>query len=198
MRQRWLRNSLISLSKAGWAQNAVTRWGLARRVASRYVAGDTLEKAIEAIRALNGRGLMATLDSLGENTTNSEEAAGAADEIILALEAIDAAGARSNVSIKLSQIGLTLSESLCRENLARILTRARELDNFIRIDMEDSSLTARTLAALNWAVHQGFDNVGIVIQAYLYHSVEDIQAILAMNGRVRLCKGAYDEPPGVA
>jgi proline dehydrogenase len=198
MFRRMLRTSLISLSKAHWAQQAVTHWGLAWRAASRFVAGDTLEKAIDAIQRLNERGLMATLDHLGEHTASPEEARRAADEVVCALEAVDRAGVRSNVSIKLSQIGLVLDDALCRENLARILTRARELNTFIRIDMEDSSLTGLTLEMLASARRQGYDNVGIVVQSYLYRSADDIKAIMAQNGRVRLCKGAYDEPSSVA
>ncbi len=141
---------------------------------------------------------MATLDHLGEHTASPEEARRAADEVVCALEAVDRAGVRSNVSIKLSQIGLVLDDALCRENLARILTRARELNTFIRIDMEDSSLTGLTLEMLASARRQGYDNVGIVVQSYLYRSADDIKAIMAQNGRVRLCKGAYDEPSSVA
>jgi proline dehydrogenase len=198
MLQRILRTSLISLSKASWAQRTVTHWGIAWRVASRFVAGDTLEKAISAIRTLNSRGLMATLDHLGEHTTSVEDARGAVNEVLEALGAIDVAGVRSNVSIKLSQIGLILDENLCRDHLAQILARAQELNTFVRIDMEDSHLTAQTLACLAWARAQGFDNVGIVIQAYLYRSAEDLAAIISQAGHVRLCKGAYDEPAAVA
>lgn len=198
MLQRFLRSSIIALSKAGWAQRLVTRWSLAWRVASRFVAGETLEQAIGAIRALNDKGLMATLDHLGENTTNRDEARRAADEVIAALNAIDSAGVRSNVSLKLSQLGLLVDEDLCRENLARILQRARALHTFIRIDMEGSDLTSQTLAVLDWAWEQGFTNAGIVLQSYLYRTEADLKAVLAKQGRVRLCKGAYDEPPALA
>lgn len=198
MLQRLLRTSLISLSKAGWAQRMVTHWGIAWRAASRFIAGDSLEDAIQAIQTLNERGLLATLDHLGENTTSIADARGATDEVLCALAAIDAAGVRANISIKLSQLGLILNDDLCRENLDRILGRAQALNNFIRVDMEDSSLTARTLAMLAWARAQGYDNVGIVIQSYLYRSAQDVAAILAQQGRVRLCKGAYDEQPAVA
>jgi proline dehydrogenase len=195
---RFLRTFFISLSKAGWAQRFVTRWGLAWRFASRFVAGQDLDQAVRAIQTLNDRGILATLDHLGEHTSRPEEARAAADEVIQALEAIDRSGVRSNISLKLSQLGLILDEDLCRENLGRILARAKALGNFIRIDMEDSSLTAVTLDMLDWAFDQGYDNTGIVIQSYLYRSGEDIRRILARGGRVRLCKGAYDEPAEVA
>jgi proline dehydrogenase len=198
MLRRFLRTSLISLSKAGWARKMAMRLGFARRFARRFIAGETLDEAIAVIQQLNDRGIQATLDFLGESTTNADEARAATAEIIRALEAIDKAGARANVSIKLSQFGLVLDPDLCRTNLHSILTRAKELGNFVRIDMEDSSLTDATIDMWSWAYDQGLDNVGIVIQAYLYRSEADINRILGRRGRVRLCKGAYDEPPIVA
>jgi proline dehydrogenase len=198
MLRRFVRSFFISLSRAGWARRMVSGWGLAWRAASRFVAGDTVDDAIRVIQALNERGINATLDHLGENTTNPEEAQQSTEEVLHALRAIDAAGVRANVSLKLSQIGIVLAEELCRQNLLRILQEAERLNNFIRIDMEDSSLTERTVAMYLWARQQGFDNTGIVIQSYLYRSGQDVAAILACGGRVRLCKGAYDEPSSVA
>lgn len=198
MFRRLLRTLLISLSKASWAQQVISHWQVAWRAASRFIAGDSLEKAITAIHALNERGLMVTLDHLGEHTTSADEARRAADEVVHALEMVDQTGVQSNVSIKLSQIGLTLDVALCRENLMRILARARDLNTFIRIDMEDSTLTGITLETLTWAWDQGYHNVGVVIQSYLYRSAADIANILEHNGCVRLCKGAYDEPASVA
>jgi proline dehydrogenase len=176
----------------------VTGWGLAWRVASRFVAGDTLDKAMSVIRELNQRGITASLDPLGEHTSSPAEANEAADEVIRALEGIEAVGVRANVSIKLTQLGLLLDDELCQANLRRVLNRARELNIFIRIDMEDSPLTERTLRTWDWARQQGFDNVGLVIQSYLYRSEADIRHMLQSGGRVRLCKGAYDEPAEVA
>lgn len=198
MLRRFLRTIIITLSKAGWAQRMVTGWGFAWRIASRFVAGQTLDQAIIVIQELNDRGIAASLDHLGENTSRPEDAREAATEVIRALVAVDASGARANVSLKLTQLGLILDEALCRENLARILIRARELGAFIRIDMEDSPFTERTLKMYDWAREQGFDNVGVVIQAYLYRSEKDICHIADRSGFVRLCKGAYDEPPDVA
>ena len=193
-----LRTIFVSLSRAGWAQRAITHWRLARKAALRFVAGETAESAIEAICQLNARGIDATLDHLGENTKSIEEAGQAADEVVAMLDAIDLAGVRANVSIKLSQMGLTVDPQACRLNLTRMLDRSRALGNFIRIDMEDSSLTDATLDMYFWARQLGYDNVGVVIQAYLYRSEADIRKILAIHGKVRLCKGAYNEPPGVA
>lgn len=198
MLRRLSRSFFIALSRAGWAQRTITGWGFAWRAASRFIAGETLEEALRVIRDLNERGINATLDHLGENTTNPEEARLAADEVIHALRGMDASHARANVSIKLSQLGLTLDEDLCRENLRRILTEARALHTFVRIDMEDSTLTERTLQAYYWACQQGFENTGIVIQSYLYRSEADLREIEKRGGRVRLCKGAYQEPPAVA
>ncbi len=193
-----LRSFFISLSKAGWAQRTITRWGVTRRAARRFVPGESIAGAIHAVQELNQMGIDATLDFLGENTTNVEEAHAAVEEILNALDAIQAAGVRSNVSIKLSQFGLTLDEGLCRENLRRILQRAREYENFIRIDMEDSVVTEKTLGMLDWARREGFENAGIVIQAYLHRSQADIERLAGEGARVRLCKGAYKEPGTVA
>lgn len=198
MLRRFSRSFFVALSKAGWAKHVVTRWGFARRMAHRFIAGETLEEALSAIQQLNNKGIQATLDYLGESTTSAAEARAAADEVIRALEGIDRSGVRANVSLKLSQLGLVLDEALCREILQGILTRARELGTFIRIDMEDSDLTEATVSMWEWACQQGFDNVGIVIQSYLYRSEDDIRRILQRGGRVRLCKGAYDEPATVA
>lgn len=192
---RWF---FVSLSKAGWAQRLITHWSFAWRAASRFVAGETAAEGLKAVRDLNTRGIQATLDHLGESTTSREEAHNAADEVISLLEKIEQHHLRANVSLKLSQIGLVIDPALCQELLFNILTKAREQNNFIRIDMEDSSLTTPTLALYHAAREQGFDNVGIVLQAYLYRTGADLDRILARHGRVRLCKGAYKEPASVA
>jgi proline dehydrogenase len=198
MPRRFLRTFFLSLSRASLARHVITRWRLTRRISARFVAGETLQEALDAIRRLNGRGINATLDHLGENTTNEQEAREATAEVLQALEGIEQSGVRANVSIKLSQFGLVLDENLCRENLLPIFNRARTLGNFIRIDMEDSSLTDATIRIWDWAVDEGFDQVGIVIQSYLYRSRDDVCHILERGGRIRLCKGAYDEPAAVA
>lgn len=194
-----LRLLLIYLSQATWARRFVTGWKSAWRVASRFVAGDTADDAIRAIEALNQKGIYATLDHLGENVTNQEEARQAAEEVISILDEIDHDDVCSGVSIKLSQLGLLLDEKLCAENLGRILERAKAHNNFVRIDMEDSSVTEMTLRLFQKMREEGFaDTVGIVIQAYLYRSEDDIQQLMAEQARVRLCKGAYSEPEKVA
>ncbi len=194
-----LRSLLIYLSKAGWARKLVTRWSFAWRAASRFIAGEKLEDAIRVIQGLNEKGIFATVDHLGEHTTNVMEAQSATQDIIKIFDAIDQASVEANVSIKLTQIGLSLDENLCVENISRILSHAREKNNFVRIDMEDSSYVETTLRIYHRLKDEFmFDNVGVVIQSYLYRSQGDVEKIMAIGGRIRLCKGAYKEPPDVA
>ncbi len=194
-----LRTILIYLSKAAWARRFATRMKLTWRVASRFIAGEKPEDAIRAIRELNAKGICATLDHLGESVTSTQDATRAADEIIHILEEIERTGVRSGVSIKLTQIGLALDEEICRENLQRIIKRAKDLNNFIRIDMEDSPYTEVTLKLLQQMHQGGFkENVGIVIQAYLFRSEADIRQLMTGGVGVRLCKGAYKEPAEIA
>lgn len=194
-----LRSFFIYLSQARWTRNIVTRWNFAWRAASRFVAGEELEDAIQVIEDLNKKGINATLDHLGENTTTSDEARRAAQDILLILDAIAESGVRSNVSIKLTQIGLALDQALCEENLKTILERAKATSNFVRIDMEDSPWVESTLKLyLKMRFEHGLDNVGVVIQSYLYRSEEDIRRLNEDCTPIRLCKGAYDEPPDIA
>lgn len=194
-----LRSLFIGLSKAAWAQRLITSSGFARRAAYRFVAGESQAEAIEVVRQLNLGRINATLDHLGENTRSAEDARAAALEISDLLDAIQRSGVRANVSIKLSQIGLMLDEGLCRALLFDVLAHAKAQRNFIRIDMEDSSLTERTLGLYLEAVDQGYGEVcGIVLQAYLYNTARDLDQVLERGGRVRLCKGAYQEPESVA
>ncbi|RME90651.1 MAG: proline dehydrogenase [Anaerolineae bacterium] len=193
-----LRSFLIYLSKAAWAQRMVTQWKFAWRAASRFVAGETIEDALRVVRELNAKGINVTLDHLGEHTTSPEEAAQATADILEILDRLGQDGFRSNVSIKLTQIGLALDEELCAENLERILARARERKNFVRIDMEDSPYVDQTFALYRRMRDKGYENVGLVVQAYLYRSEEDTRALLAEGARFRLVKGAYKEPPELA
>lgn len=192
------RTFFIYLSKAAWASKIATRWGVTRRVAARFIAGNELEDAIRTIQNLNEKGMNASLDYLGENTTTPDEARQSTQEIMSVLEAEDRAGVRANVSIKLTQLGLALDPNLCADNVYRILERARQLGNFVRIDMEDSTVTQLTLNLLSKMLDNGFKNVGIVIQSYLYRSDTDITHLVDGNIPVRLCKGAYKEPSIVA
>lgn len=193
-----LRSVFISLSKASWAQKSITRLPVAWRTASRFVAGESAVAAIQVIQEINAKGINATLDFLGENTNSAEEAAHSTHELLNLLDLIHSCGVRSNISIKLSQVGLTISDDLCRENLATLLERARQSGNFIRIDMEDSSLTSSTIQMLEWARESGYSNTGIVLQAYLHRTEKDLQDHASLGIPIRLCKGAYNEPSSVA
>jgi len=194
-----LRSLLIYLSQAGWARRIVTGWNFSWRAASRFVAGENLQDAIVVIKRLNEMSINATLDHLGEHTSDREKAIQATEDVLEALTVIDKTGVRANVSIKLTQIGLALDENLCGDNLERILKHAQIYNNFVRIDMEDSPWIEKTLSLFRRMKFDcGCDNVGIVIQSYLYRSEEDVAQIMKMNGRVRLCKGAYQEPEKVA
>lgn len=195
-----LRSFLIYLSKAAWAQNIVTGWGVAWKAASRFVAGSTIEDAIRVVRALNEKGIHATLDQLGEHTTTPEEANRAADGILQMLDSIQQAGVRSNVSIKLTQIGMGLSDDVCRANLTRILERARNYGNFIRIDIEDSPWVDKTIQFYEEQLAAGFtpQTVGMAVQSYLYRAENDVRTLLQKGTKFRLVKGAYKEPSTVA
>jgi proline dehydrogenase len=192
------RSLFIYLSKAEWARRIVTKWSFAWRAASRFIAGEKLEDAIRVIKTLNAKGINATLDHLGENTSNPEESRQATRDILKAIDAIEEASVRANVSIKLTQIGLQLDEKLCEENLREILSYAKERGTFVRVDMEDSPWTDKTLDMCRRMWGFGLTNTGMVIQAYLYRSAEDVKSVVAAGGKVRLCKGAYKEPPEIA
>jgi proline dehydrogenase len=189
-----LRSLLIYLSKAAWAQNLVTGWSFAWRTASRFVAGTKIEDAIRAIRELNAKGINVTLDHLGENTSRPEEASEATAAIISTLDEIKNSGVCANVSIKLTQIGLGLDERVCGQNLERILTRAKENDNFVRVDMEDTPYTDKTINLFCQMRQKGFSNTGLVLQSYLYRTEADARKLLADGIPLRLVKGAYQEP----
>lgn len=192
-----MRNTLLYLSKSRVANKAARRYGL-RFGANRFVAGETISSAIEAVRDLNRRGILATLDHLGEFVANEAEAMDAAEYCIRTLDAIREAGVRSHLSVKLTQLGLDISESLCLENMRRILRRAQEHNNFVRIDMEDYAHNQATIALFK-QLHEEFGpTVGLVIQAYLYKSEQDIDDLRPLHPNLRLVKGAYKEPKEVA
>lgn len=193
-----LRSFLIYLSKAAWAQRLVTGWKFAWRAASRFVAGNTIQDAIQAVRELNAKGINATLDHLGENTTTPDEARKAAADILELLEQINCCEVRANVSIKLTQIGLALDEELCAQNLEQILACAKQNDNFVRMDIEDTPYTDKTFRLYRLMRQKGYDNTGVAIQSYLYRSEKDTRALLAEGACFRLVKGAYKEPPDKA
>ena len=193
-----LRAFLIYLSKAAWAQRFVTGWKFAWRAASRFVAGSTIQEAIIVVRELNAKGINVSLDHLGESTTTREEAIRATNDILELLDQIDRAGVRANVSVKLTQVGLALDEELCSQNLERILARAAQYGNFIRIDMEDTPYTELTIKQYRRMRAKGYQLTGLVIQAYLFRSEKDMGEVQNDVTRIRLVKGAYNEPPDLA
>ena len=194
-----LRAFLIYLSKAAWARRTVTQWMFAWRAASRFVAGENLDDALRVVKSRNAKGINATLDHLGEHTSTPERAIQATKDILEIVDAIDRAGVRSNVSIKLTQIGLALDTELCAQNLFRILDNSRRRGTFIRIDMEDAQWVDKTLGLYLQAMHEcSCENIGVVIQSYLYRSQDDVRKLLLENTRIRLCKGAYKEPEDIA
>jgi proline dehydrogenase len=192
------RTIFIYLSKASWAQRLVTGWRFAWRAASRFVAGNTIQDAIDAVKELNQKGIDATLDHLGESTSTREEAIKAANDIIELLEQINKNNVRANVSVKLTQIGLALDENLCAQNLERILGAAKKNNNFVRVDMEDTPYTDQTIHIFREMKKKGYENTGLVVQAYLYRTEIDTRDLLKIGTQFRLVKGAYQEPRELA
>ena len=190
-----LRSILIYFSKAAWAQNLITHWSYAWKIASRFVPGTKLEDALQVARDLNAKGYVTSLNQLGEHTHTPEDAQFVADEIYKILDALGADSAlRTNLSIKLTQIGLGLDENLCAETLERILARAKKNHTFIRIDMEDTPYTEKTINLYYAMRTKGYENVGLVIQTYLYRSEADLRRLINDDVKIRIVKGAYKEP----
>jgi proline dehydrogenase len=194
-----LRIILLYLSRAAWARKLLLAFPPTRRVARRFVSGETCEDVIAAVRSLNARGITASANFLGENVTTDDAARRVADEYIHLLDYIHENEVDSWISVKLTQLGLDISEELCLQNMRRILDHARERDIQVAIDMEGSAYTDRTLTVFH-VLHdeEDYDNVRTVIQAYMYRSQDDVKTLIEHNTGVRLVKGAYQEPPEVA
>ncbi len=193
-----LRAGLLYLSEQPAVFRFVRGNPIAKRLASRFVAGETLDSAVAAVRELNARGITTSLDLLGESVHTEAEAGQAADVAIQMLERIAQEKLDSNISVKLTQLGLDIGRPACVVNTRRLLERAAALGNFVRIDMESGEYTERTLALVE-ELHAAFPrHVGVVIQAYLYRSDADVARLIGLGVRVRLCKGAYKEPASVA
>jgi proline dehydrogenase len=169
-----------------------------KRLSSRYIAGTTLAEACDVVRELNAHGKEATLDVLGEEVTLREEAIGLRDAYRRALDTIEEDGLRSNISVKLTALGLKLDQGLCRADLTAVVEEAARFDNFVRIDMEDSSTTSETLALYRQIREEGHDNLGVVLQAALKRTLSDIGGLGDLRPNVRVCKGIYVEPPEIA
>jgi len=194
-----LRAGLLWLSEQPQVFRFVRRNGLARRFASRFVAGETVESAVAALRDLNAARLSASLDLLGESVQHAAEAHHARDTYLETLDRIRAAGADANVSVKLTQMGLDIDEALCVANLRAIIAKAKTHGSFVRIDMEQSTYTEKTLRLFRDTFYPEFGGaVGVVLQSYLRRTAKDVEDMIALRARVRLCKGAYQEPESVA
>jgi proline dehydrogenase len=194
-----LRSTLLYLSNQPRIFRFVRGNRFAKRFASRFVAGETLDDAVSAVRALNDKGITASLDLLGESVTNEREARAAGAAYLDILDRIHAQGLRANVSVKLTAMGLDVSEDLCVSILHDVLGRARAHGSFVRLDMEGSAYTERTLRLFEDRLYPAFkESVGIVLQSYLYRTSSDVDRAVQLKCRVRLCKGAYKEPASVA
>jgi proline dehydrogenase len=171
---------------------------MVKPVAMRYIAGEKLEEAIRVVRRLNARKMTATVDVLGENVSTEEESLRAVQACGRVLDAIQEERLEANLSVKLTQFGLKIDERFCYGNIKRILEIARGYHNFVRIDMEDSSLATRTLDLYERLRGEGLENAGVVIQAYLRRSEEDVKKLIRTRANVRLVKGIYVEPESIA
>ena len=192
-----LRATLLKLSESKRLAHWVTSNSQTRRMSHRFVAGETLDEALAAARACNATGMLASLDYLGENVSTVADAQRARDTYLEIFERIAEKKLNANVSCKLTQLGLDLSVEFCEGLVASVVERAAGYDNFLRVDMEGSPYTQRTIELVK-RVRSRNPAVGAVIQAYLYRSERDVQDLLGLGCRIRLCKGAYKEPPEVA
>ena len=194
-----LRSALLYLSGQQQIFRFVRNNRLAKSFADRFVAGETVDTALAAVARLNARGITASLDLLGESVHNEAEALAAGNAYVTMLDRIHEQKSDANVSVKLTAMGLDVSEDLCVSIMQKILERAREYQTFVRIDMESSEYTQRTLDLFEQRLYPSYrENVGIVLQSYLYRTFPDVQRANLIKARVRLCKGAYMEPETVA
>ena len=194
-----LRSALLYLSDQQQIFKFVRNNRVAKSFANRFVAGETVDTALAAVARLNARDITASLDLLGESVHNEAEARAAGEAYINMIDRIHEQKADANVSVKLTAMGLDISEDLCVANMQKILQRARDCASFVRIDMESSEYTQRTLDLFEQRLYPAYrENVGIVLQSYLYRTFADVERAISMKARVRLCKGAYKEPETVA
>ena len=192
-----LRSFLLYLSERESPKQLLTRFAVGRRLASRFIAGEEVEDAVRAIRQLHAEGFMVTLDHLGESVHEAVEAEAACQVYVQLLDRLAAESLDSHVSIKLTQLGLAIDEALARRHLGLIAERAAGHRNFVRVDMEGSAFTEATLRVFR-AVDAPPDVVGIAVQAYLHRTEADVEELLKCGARLRLVKGAYQEPPEIA
>lgn len=194
-----LRKSLLYLSRQQRVFNFIKNVGFARKMASRFVAGETIEAALDAVVALNARGITASLDLLGESVSNEAEARDTGRQYLQLLDRIHQRKLDANVSVKLTALGQDISDALGVEVVRQVLERAKQYDSFVRLDMESSEYTDRTLDTFETALYPDYrDNVGVVLQSSLRRTLDDVARCNRLQCRVRICKGAYLEPPTVA
>jgi len=193
------RSALIYLSRQEGLKEFAARFGLFKKLTTRFIAGESIDEAVAAIRDLNAHGCTASFDHLNESVGSIAETESEVREYLDALARIDETGIDSNVSIKLSQFGLVIDPELAYRNARRIVEDAARRGNFVRVDMEGSNVTQATIDLFKRLRSEfGLNDVGIVIQSYLYRTMEDARDLLKIPARIRLCKGAYNEPPEVA
>jgi proline dehydrogenase len=190
----------FALSRSRTLKQLASRYGMAHRTsfARRFIAGETIEEAIDAARSLQSQGMLLTLDYLGESVSTLEEARAATREYVRLMDIIVASGIERNISLKLTQLGITIDRATCVDNMRRILDPGKGHEFFVRIDMENSPWTQVTLDVFEMLWQQGYRNVGIVLQSALYRTERDLQRTNELGARVRLVKGAYKEPESVA
>ncbi|MGH7836585.1 MAG: proline dehydrogenase family protein [Candidatus Binataceae bacterium] len=191
-----LRGTLLAASRNAWLRQHATRYGFMRRAVRRFLPGETAEEALAAVRSLSENGLFSVLTRLGENIRNGGEAADATRHYLGVMERILAAGLPAEISVKLTQLGLDLDPEFCHANLEKII-RGTPPEKTLWIDMEQSSYVDATLELYRRA-RLAFSNVGVCVQAYLYRTEKDLNALIAMGAAVRLVKGAYNEPAEIA
>jgi proline dehydrogenase len=194
-----LRTSLLYLSRQQRVFNFIRNVGFARKMASRFVAGETIASALDAVAVLNAKGITASLDLLGESVANEAEARETGRQYLEILDRIEERKLNANVSVKLTALGQDISDSLGVETVRTVLERARRYGSFVRLDMESSAYTDRTLDTFEQHLYPDFpENVGIVLQSALRRTLADVDRANRLQCRVRICKGAYLEPPDVA
>jgi proline dehydrogenase len=193
------RNALLYLSRREGLKDFATRFRLFKKMTTRFVAGEDIEEAIATIREINEKGATASFDHLNESVANASETEDEVREYLRILSRIDDTGIQSNVSIKLTQFGLEIDPELAYKNARRIVEDAARRGNFVRVDMEASHVTQATIDIFKRLRSEfGLNDVGIVLQSYLRRTFNDVQDILKIPARIRICKGAYNEPPEVA
>src|SRR2546425_3790347 len=193
------RSALLYLARQEKLKDFATRFRTFKKITSRFIAGETIDQAVAAIRDLNARGCSASFDHLNESVSSVAETTAEVREYLDILGQIDESGIDSNVSIKLTQFGLEIDPELTYRNARKVVEDAARRGNFVRIDMEGSNVTQLIIDIFKRLRSEfGLNEVGIVLQAYLYRTMDDARERLKIPARIRLCKGAYDEPPSVA